>query len=152
MNGLSPRELYANWTAIKGEEVKLETAQRYAREIHERVTGVNGLLGTPGCGREAVRIRRIWVFGSTVKGSQAPNDLDILIDLEACGRLFAGSRNQARLDKKALSNYGIRRAVSSRDTCLQWLTAGMKKVSRHCADTEEVEIDVKVEIYPRFML
>ncbi|WP_157657787.1 hypothetical protein [Burkholderia ubonensis] len=132
--------------------MKLETAHRYAREIHERVKRVNGLLGTPGCSSEAVRIRRIWVFGSTVKGSQAPNDLDILIDLECCGRHFMGSRNQAQVDKDYLRRHGIRRAVASRETCLKWLTAGMKKVSRHCADTETVEIDVKVEIYPRYLL
>jgi predicted nucleotidyltransferase len=132
--------------------VKIETARRYAREIHERVKAVNGLLGTPGCSDEAVRIRRIWVFGSAVKGSQAPNDLDVLIDLHRCGRSFSGSRHQARIDRRYLANHGVRVAVDSKDACLKWLTDGMRKVSRHCTDTETVDIDVKVEIYPRFML
>jgi hypothetical protein len=132
--------------------MKIETALRYAQEIHDRVSSVNGLLGTPGSGNEAVRIRRVWVFGSTVKGGAAPNDLDILIDLQPCGRMYSAQRNQAKLDKDYYRRYGVRLPVSSRDTCLKWLTKGMKLVSRHCADQEEVEIDVKVEIYPRFLL
>lgn len=68
--------------------LKLATALRYANEISRRVREVNGLLATPLCGHEAVRISRVWVFGSTIKGSLAPNDLDLLIDLHEVGRRF----------------------------------------------------------------
>lgn len=130
--------------------MKLETALRYARDVASRVHGVNGLLATPLCEHEAVRISRIWVFGSTVKGSPNPNDLDLLIELKECGRFR--TRRQARLDKRYFRNYGIRLALPSRDEALKWLTKGMRKVSRHCVDTERVEIDVKVMIYPRMDL
>lgn len=130
--------------------MKLETAQRYAAEVAKRVRGVNGVLATPLCDSEAVRIRRIYVFGSTVKGSQHPNDLDLLIDIDECGRRFGWE--QARVDKRYYRSCGIRCAPSSVEYALKWLTRGMKKVSRHVARAEGIKIDVKVEIYPRMRL
>lgn len=61
--------------------MKRETAIKYAREIARRAQSVNGLLATPGCSYEAVRIKRMWIFGSTVKGKTDPNDLDLLIEM-----------------------------------------------------------------------
>ncbi|MEJ7805450.1 MAG: hypothetical protein WKG03_05965 [Telluria sp.] len=127
--------------------MKLATALRYASEVARRVQAVNGLLATPLCNYEAVRIRRIWVFGSTVKGSQAPNDLDLLIDLAVAGRRY--SHAQTRACKRQLRSYGVRSAPDARDDALKWLTKGMRMVSRHCLDNECAVIDTKVLIYPR---
>src|ERR1700693_5057438 len=104
--------------------MKLKTALRYAHEIARRVHAVYGLLATPLCGNEAVRIRRIWVFGSTVKGSQTPNDLDILIDMEEVGRHY--NAKQTRVDKAYLRSYGMRFPPRSKYAALKWLTKGMK--------------------------
>jgi hypothetical protein len=127
--------------------MKLATALRYANEVARRVQSVNGLLATPLCSHEAVRIKRIWVFGSTVKGSQAPNDLDLLIDLEEVGRRYSFRR--ARVDRQYFRRYGCRRSPPARADALKWLTKGMKMVSRHCLDSECADIDKKVLIYPR---
>jgi len=127
--------------------MQLTTALRYAHEVARRVNAVNGLLATPLCGREAVRIKRIWVFGSTVKGSQAPNDLDLLIDLAEVGRLY--SYKHTRVDKAYFRRHGTRTAPRARDAALIWLTKGMRMVSRHCLDDECADIDTKVLIYPR---
>lgn len=127
--------------------MKLTTALRYADEVARRVRAVSGLLATPLCGHEAVRIKRIWVFGSTVKGSQAPNDLDLLIDLVEVGRRY--SYRQTRVDKTYFRRHGARIAPRSRDAALIWLTRGMRMVSRHCLDDECADIDTKVLIYPR---
>lgn len=128
--------------------MKLETCHRYAREIARRVHSVNGLLATPLCNREAARIHAIWVFGSTVKGSQNPNDLDILIDLRPVGR--RRSWKQGSLDRRAFRNHGFRRAPCSCEYALKWLTRGMRKVSRHTTYSEYANLDVKVMIYPRW--
>lgn len=127
--------------------MKLTTALRYAHEISNRVKSVNGLLGTPMCNREAVRISRIWVFGSTVKGSQSPNDLDILIECKAVGGFKTHS--QGKLDKWRLRSYGCKTAICAETEAFKWLTKGMKKVSRHDTKYEATELDVKVLIYPR---
>ena len=128
--------------------MKLATAKKYAREVARRLHAVNGLLATPLCNREAARISRVWVFGSTVKGSQDPNDLDLLIEIRPVGRIFRAK--QARTDRALLRRIGVRLAPCSVEYGLKWLTKGMKMVSRHRTDVETAELDVKVLIYPRW--
>lgn len=128
--------------------MRLQTALTNARRIAERVRSVNGLLATPVTDSEAIRIKRIWVFGSTVKGSQCPNDLDLLIDLERAGKRLGW--RQTKYDRRYFRSYGgVKVAPSAEHQALVWLSKGMQKVSRHPLHMEEVEIDVKVMIYPR---
>ena len=128
--------------------MKRTTALRYADEIAARVRSVNGLLSTPLANREAVRISRVWVFGSTVKGSPAPNDLDLLIETKAVGRVRTWK--QGKLDRRAVRSFGVRRAISASDEAYKWLTKGMKKVSRHCFEAEQgLDLSPLVMLYPR---
>ena len=130
--------------------MKRQTALKYLQEIARRAHSVNGLLATPLCEKEAVRVSRIWVFGSTAKGSQSPNDLDLLIDMRPVGR--HRTWKQAGLDKRYLHSYGIRCAKDSNNEFMKWLTKGMRMVSRHNFYQEGAEIDVKKLIYPRYEL
>jgi predicted nucleotidyltransferase len=127
--------------------MRRELALQYAIEVARRVHHINGLLATPLCNYEAVRIKRIWVFGSVAKGSETPNDLDLLIEAEYCGR----RRNwrQGKINKQYLRSYGYKDAIDARHEAMKWLTKGMRKVSRHLKDAEAVPIDVKVLLYPR---
>lgn len=127
--------------------MKLSTALRYAHEVARRARSVNGLLATPRGNMEAVRISRIWVFGSTVKGSLAPNDLDLLIEARQVGRVQNWRR--VGVDRRYLRSYGVRKAPDARNQMLIWLTRNMRGVSRHLADVETVDIDKRVLIYPR---
>lgn len=129
--------------------MKRATAVKYAHEIARRLRSVSGLLATPNCEFEAVRIARVWVFGSTVKGSLTPNDLDILIDIKAVGRRTRWVLGR-KLDREYSRRYGFDQMPNSERYALLWLTRGMRKVSRHTTDVEKVEIDVKRLIYPRF--
>ena len=130
--------------------MRRELAIRYARQVADRVHSVNGLLATPNCIRDAVRISRIWVFGSTVKGSDFPNDLDLLIEAREVGRTTGWKRGR-KLDKYQLRTHGCRLMPHGEREMLIWLTRGMKKVSRHMTYMETVEtIDVKRLIYPRW--
>ena len=140
-----------------------QTALRYAREISQRIHSINGLIATPGMDSEAVRIRRVWVFGSTVKGKQNPNDLDLLIDIQEAGRRRIpgkrrgkeyGGKNTLRdgkLDKRYLKSYGMTTAKSATDYALMWLTKGMRMVSRHTLMHEAAApFQEQVLIYPRW--
>lgn len=128
--------------------MKLAVALRYAEEVRRRIKSVNGLYATPLCQRECVSIRAVWVFGSTVKGSQEPNDLDILIDCREVGRVK--NWKQSSLDKRYLRNHGLRFPPGSTNDLLKWLTKGMKKVSRHLAHAEQgIDLRPMVMIYPR---
>ena len=131
--------------------MKRETALRYAREIARRLHEVNGLLATPVCNYEAVRVRRVWVFGSTAKGAENPNDLDVMIELDCMvGR--HRTWQQSTIDKDARRRFGVRVARGNRAVFLKWLTKGMRGVSRHCRDLDAVELDVQTLIYPRYDL
>lgn len=129
--------------------MKRATALRYAAEIARRVHSVNGLLATPNCSREAMRIRRVWVFGSTVKGAESPNDLDVLIEADEAGRYTPWCLGR-KLDHEHARRCGFDSLPSSQHTLLLWLTRGMRNVSRHLTSREAVEIDVKRLIYPRW--
>jgi predicted nucleotidyltransferase len=93
-------------------------------------------------------VRNIWVFGSTAKGSIEPNDLDLLIRLEECGR--RQSWQQVGFDPAYLRRTGIRVARDPRKEALMWLSRGMKNVSRHDFESELVEIDIKLPLWPVF--
>lgn len=132
--------------------MKLHTARKNALQIHTRVRAVNGLLATPACDRDAVRIARIWVFGSTVKGAKEPRDLDLLLDLYPCGRRYSAIRHEASVDREYFSRYGVRTSRSSCAAALKWIRSGMRGLSLHRLTDEKVGIDTMVEIYPRFLL
>jgi len=120
---------------------------KYSVEIARRVKSVNGLLATPLCEYEAVRISRVWVFGSTAKGSDSPNDLDVLIELKPCGRRRKYS--ECRPNKVAARS-GYEWPVASEHECLKWLTKGMRLVSRHLTRDEGAKFDIQKMIYPRY--
>lgn len=128
--------------------MKRETALKYSREIARRVHSVNGVLATPLCEREAVRISRVWVFGSTAKGSQNPNDLDLLIEIKECGRRIR--KGGYKVDKRYLRATGIVTGCDPIEYALKWISKGMKMVSRHTTRSEATKLDVKKLIYPRY--
>lgn len=128
--------------------MKRSTALRYCSEIHQRLIEVGGIVPTPRGGWSHVRVHNIWVFGSTAKGSNEPNDLDLLIRLEECGR--RQSWQQVGFDPAYLRRTGIRVARDPRKEALIWLSRGMKNVSRHDFESELVEIDIKLPLWPVF--
>lgn len=130
--------------------MKRELAFKMAKTISERIRSVNGLLGTPDAGRPAVRIKRAWVFGSTVKGKECPNDLDVLLDLDAVGDY--NSRN-SRLEKSRSIWAGF--PIDAEREAHKYLRSGLKMVRFHHVRIDGTFGDIqstKVLIYPRFDL
>ena len=121
-------------------------ALKYAVEIARRVHEVNGLIPTPDCGFEGMLMSNIWVFGSTAKGSEFPNDLDVLIDWKEHGRQRRCPEVSA--DKGWERRYGRQLPKDSRWPAMKWLTKGMRGVSRHDLKWDEADLDVKKLIYP----
>lgn len=130
--------------------MKSETALHYAAEIARRLEFVNGLIPTPrGC-HEFYLVKKAWVFGSTIKGSDTPNDLDVLLFAET-----AGARQQWQIvgfEPFHYRSYGIRSIRHTASEAKMWLRKGMKMVSIHDTESEATIFDKKVEIYPRFLL
>ena len=131
-------------------EMKIETALRYAAEITRRLESVNGLIPTPRGGSEFYLVKKAWVFGSTIKGSDVPNDLDVLLFAEN-----AGARQTWQIvgfDPVYYKAHRLRRTRRTDNEALMWLRKGMKMVSLHDTEGDETIFDKKVEIYPRFLL
>lgn len=118
--------------------MKLKLAISYAKRIHEKLnTLTEGTLELEGCEYKKIKVEKVWVFGSTVKGSLLPNDLDLLI-------------KSTKLD---LASFPERlNAKDSTNEFFKWLSKGMKKVSRHDWMNEITSIDKLVEIWPKFEL
>lgn len=130
--------------------MKLETALRYCKEIHRRLKEVNGVIPTPTAQYEGMKVKKVWVFGSTIKGSQNPNDLDILFHWEPYGE--KRSWQEVGYNKAYYRAHGIKATNCSSHEARKWITKGMKQVSRHDTESEATIFDLKVQIYPRFEL
>lgn len=130
--------------------MKRATALRYCREIAQRVQTVDGVIPTPFGSHQGIRIKRMWIFGSTAKGSESPNDLDLLVDYENHGD--RQSWRDVGVDLEYQRRHGVDLVKPSINEALKWLTKGMRKVSRHTTASECVEIDVKKMIYPKYRM
>ena len=140
--------------------MKRETAIRNVQRIADTLHETNGLIGTAGTSYDAVRIKRAWVFGSTAKGSEHPNDVDILLDISNAGRRYWTNKGKlhrgcnrygARLDKYFVKR-GLQLPVDAQQEAMRRIRGTMKMVRLH-----EFHIDgdfgdipqTKVMIYPR---
>jgi hypothetical protein len=130
--------------------MKLETALRHAAEIARRLESVNGLIPTPRGGHEFCLVKKAWVFGSTIKGSNAPNDLDVLIFAEEAG--LRQRWEAVGFDPRYYRSHGYKQTRRTKREAKMWLRKGMKMVSIHDTESEATIFDKKVEIYPRFLL
>lgn len=83
------------------------TALAHARTIHDSLLPVNGILATPRYSHEAVKFYGPMFFDSTAKGSQAPNDRDVLLDFTGCG--LPATSLPASLTVRSISSVNCRR-------------------------------------------
>jgi predicted nucleotidyltransferase len=129
--------------------MKLSTSIRNAKIIAERVHRCNGLIGTSGALNEALRVKRMWVFGSTVKGKENPNDTDILIECETAGRFCY---QNAKLHPISTARNGFRYKVSSIDVAYSYLRGNLKMVRLHDVNIDGSIATPRIMIYPRMEL
>jgi hypothetical protein len=89
-------------------------------------------------------------FDSTIKGSGAPNDLDVLLFAEN-----AGARQKWQVvgfDPVYYKAHGFRTTRPTSREAKMWLRKGMQTISTYDTESEATIFDKKVEIYPRFLL
>lgn len=132
--------------------MKRSTAIKNINTIIRRVKSVNGLLGTPKHRYDFVKIKRVWLFGSTAKGSTNPNDIDIFVEIINVGPHFSASKHTDRFfDKKFFRCEGVKLLSESSTYAIKWLRSGMKMVSIHRVGDDLIfdELDVKIMLYPR---
>lgn len=131
--------------------MKRSTALRHVQTIVQRLRACNGIVEFPGTSPGAICVRRAWLFGSVAKGSDSPNDVDILLETRRAGNSYRWTKGR-RFDKIMYRSTGMRLLPATDREFIIWLRRGMKMVSVHDTERECVEIDVKVLIYPRMEL
>lgn len=132
--------------------MKRSTAIKNINTIIRRVKSVNGLLGTPKHRYDFVKIKRVWLFGSTAKGSTNPNDIDIFVEIINIGPHFSASKHTDRyFDKQFFRSCGVKLSGDSSQYAVKWLKKNMKMVSIHLVGHDLIfdELDVKIMLYPR---
>lgn len=135
-----------------------KTAVKNLNMVLRRIRAVNGILATPMHEYDAVKIKRVWLFGSFAKGKAEPNDVDLFVELvrfrsdfvPPCTRI--GKINgRYLLDKDYYRRHGIIRPKQVYDTLIKWLRKDLRKVSVHIVGDDEIfsQLDTKILIYPR---
>ena len=141
--------------------MKRETAIRNVQRIADTLHETNGLIGTAGTSYDAVRIKRAWVFGSTAKGKENPNDVDILLDISNAGRRYWTNKDKdrgqrwrygARLDRRARRVFGLIVPMDAEEDAMRRIRDNMKMIRLHRFKHDGNFGDIpqtKVMIYPR---
>jgi len=119
--------------------MKIETALKYIEELKKRLSESNGVIATPTSSREATLFDRVWVFGSVVKGSNEPKDVDILYQCHAVGEF----RMIGAIDGLIPDRNNGHIAESSRNRAIKILTKGMRMVRFHDYEIDGDYGDIK---------
>lgn len=126
--------------------MKRETAVATAKDIVAKLRDCRGIVDTPAASRPQVRVRELWLFGSTLKGAERPNDLDLLWDTETIGEYRRPGEDGAELDAEMNRRYGYWVAKNPFDEAKRALVGKRKMVRLH-----DKAIDGCVA-YPRLLL
>lgn len=152
--------------------MKRDTALKNTYKLIQRIKSINGILSTPLANVDYIKIKRAWLFGSVLKGSENPNDVDIFIELEGYTedhRFTTISENPKYVKKSRrkrirplrdnridglhggyrfdrndslFKSCGMRLPISSADTLNKWLRKHMHKVSIHYTYYDQVFHDL----------
>lgn len=140
--------------------MKLSTAIKNANIIAERIKRLNGIIETPECDYKVIRIKRAWIFGSTVKGKLNPKDLDVLLEYSFHDKRYSGSmripeskefrrRGLCKKQYKSKLFMGLDFGRSAIQETFKYLKKGMCKISIHDHSIDGNIAGVKIMIYPR---
>ncbi len=128
--------------------MKRQTAIRHVHTIAERLRSVGGVIDTPTAQFPRVVVRDAWVFGSVVKGSESPNDVDILLDYDVDGHARKVCEEGVLFDKDTLRRRNILAPLDSEEVALRWLKNGMRMISLHIYRIDHRVATPRVSLFP----
>lgn len=137
--------------------MKLKTSINNTLAVVDRVRRINGIMATPEDHHEFIKVKRVWLFGSTIRGKPNPNDTDMLFEfceggrLKRAGKTAKGSKqpNTAKIDKDYRRRYGIDIARSTRTSLFKYLRGNLKMIRFHDASIDAKYATDKILVYPR---
>lgn len=117
--------------------MKRDTAIRAAKTVAERISKCGGIIETPDGIFAAVRVRALWLFGSTLIRSATPADVDLLWDIESVGEARSARRGEVPPDKRQLRNHGTIIGRSSSELAILQLRRGLRLVKFHLYEIDK---------------
>lgn len=155
--------------------MKRLTALKNVHKIIYRLKSINGLLATPMESHSYIKVKRVWLFGSVLKGSDTPNDIDLFIELAHSSKeqgiyyddveshITKSRRKKRRSDHVLHGGFRINKrhrlwksikhqsVIDNSDTFIFWLRKNIPNVSVHYVyhDRTFFKLDRKCLIYPR---
>lgn len=125
--------------------------------VVDRIRMFNGIIATPEDHHEFVKVKRVWLFGSTARGKQNPNDTDLLFEfceggrLKRAGKTARGSKqpNTAKIDRDYRRRYGIDIAKNTTTSLFRYLRGHLKMIRFHDARIDAKYATDKILVYPR---
>lgn len=133
----------------------LRTSIRNAKKIADRLRKLGGIVGTPEADYVAIKVKRAWIFGSTVKGKANPNDTDILIEFVNVGEQRDEEKKQCKRNPSWWKSEGISFPLRAEHSANRSLSKGMRNISIHNFRVDGSYEDIpatKVMIYPKWEL
>jgi predicted nucleotidyltransferase len=147
--------------------MKRNTALKSLFKVLQRIHNINGVLNTPMDDNVCCKIKKAWLFGSVLKGSDNPNDIDIFIEIakpntppekelksrrkvyRSYQRLHGGFRPCRRSQKWRMGK--MHSKARSCESFIIWVRKHIPKVSIHVVghDAAFETLDQKCLIYPR---
>jgi predicted nucleotidyltransferase len=125
--------------------MKRDLALRRLQRIIDRINAVNGVFETPDARYPAVRLINVWLFGSLLKGSETPNDIDLLFEYEELGELRT-LKETGVYDKDYYRTYGMKCTIDTWKAFGQQLRKNIPMVRMH-----KLMVDGSVA-YPRALI
>lgn len=126
--------------------MRREIAIRRALRVADRVREAGGLIPTPRATHEFFEVKKIWLFGSTAKGSESPNDIDLLYEGNYCGARYTSIEGK-QLHKFFLG-MGVKVPVDSEYAALKIIAKGCGMVRLHDAKIDGEIAYPRIQLYP----
>lgn len=136
--------------------MRLKTAIRHALTVAERLHAINGIIQTPECGHECMRVKRAWLFGSTARHRENPNDVDIIMETILCRpikktgiRRGKKSKQTAKVDRIYKRSTGIWLPKETHREGLRYLRGNMRMIRFHDFNIDKNFAAGRIMLYPR---
>lgn len=133
--------------------MKHSTSVANAQYVADQLRRVSGIIATPNCAHDAVRVKRAWLFGSTAKGKENPNDTDIIIEYVLIGKPKWSGRNgkvsgHFRINRDSYRRFGWSHPEDSLNEARRFLKGRKKMIRVHQWEIDKDVADGRVMIYP----
>lgn len=127
--------------------MKRELAIRKLQRIIDKLYENDGVIETPGCSHPAMKIVNAWLFGSLLKGSENPGDVDILLEAKVIGE-YRPWHVLGEYDREYYRRHGVKISRPTEYVYKKYLRQRIPLVSLHDLFNDDKVAHPRALIYP----